>query len=493
MQALLGIDLGTSSVKVAVFEAEELQVLGSASAEYPVLHPRPDTAEQDPADWWQAVVCAVRAALAIVPEADVRGIGLAGQMHGVVCVDVQGNPVAPAIIWADARAADLLGELVALQARSSATLPGPPAAGFAAATFLWLARHAPEVLWRMHRWMLPKDYIRFRLTGQVSTDPGDVSATWLYDITRQAWADDVRAYCGLAPSQMPEVLPSESVAGLLTPDAAAALGLPVGVPVVSGTADLAAGALGHGIVTPGHVLVIVGSGGQVFVPVAEPQPDPDGRYYVFQHGVAGRWYAQAAMLSAGLALRWLRDVLGLQDVPDAYARLSALAGEVAPGAEGLIFLPYLAGERTPHMDPDASGVFFGLRLHHGAGHLARAIMEGVAYGLKDCLALVAPPKAPVVLSGGVTRSAVWSQILSDVWGRPLRLADPAAPHGCRGAALLAGLGTGAYSDLPDALRRIPSPDREVQPVRRAVYEDGYDRFRRLYALLAGEMHGIAGH
>lgn len=493
MTALLGIDLGTSSVKASLFDAGTLQLIASAAGEYPVYHPRPGYAEQSPADWWRALVTAVRT-ITRSAAGPIAAIGLSGQMHGLVCLDETLTPACPAIIWADTRATAAVAELAAFQPPDQVALPGPPAAGFAAATARWLAYHAPDVLARTRVCLQPKDAVRYRLTGQIGSEPSDASATWLYDIAAGHWATAVVRFCGLRLDQLPPIQPSATPAGALTRAAAAELGLAEGIPVVAGSADLPAQALGHGIVDPSTTLVTVGTGGQVFTPRAAPEPDPTGRTYLFQHNLPGRWYAQAAILSGGLALRWLRDLLGLRERRDAYAHLSALAAAVPAGAEGLLFLPYLAGERTPHMDPEASGLFLGLRLHHTAGHLARAVMEGVGFALRDCLALAGTADARIVLSGGVTQSSTWCQILADCWERPLEMATRDLPRACLGAAILAGLGAGIFGSAADAHGRLRETTTRVEPDAAAAarYAERFAQYQHLYPLLRTDMHRLTG-
>lgn len=492
MTYLLGIDLGTSSVKVAIVDAATLQVVASTGYEYPIDHPAPGFAEQDPAGWWEAVVQAVRSALgdSDVSASDIAGIGVAGQMHGLVCLGADHQPVHPAIIWADSRATTEVEELAAFQESSTVTLPGPPAAGFAGPSALWLSRHRPDVLAQTAWCLLPKDYVRFRLTGQIHSEPSGAGSTWLFDIAEATWAPAVVERCGLHMAQMPPICDSTDVCGTVTPDAASALGVAAGIPVVAGSADLPAQALGHGIIRPETVFVTVGTGGQVFRPLLSPQIDRGAGIYVYPHNVPGRWYAQAAILAGGLSLRWLRDLLGMQGKTDAYAHLSLLAGEIDPGAEGLLFLPYLAGERTPHMDPHASGLFLGLRLHHEAAHLARAVMEGVAFALKGCFALIASEPAEVLVSGGITRSEVWCQIVADVWNQPLRLVPAETPRACLGAAILAGIGTGIYVDVADATSRLSEPTTIVYPQTPERYAKRYEQYRSLYPLLSEMMHAL---
>jgi len=490
MTHLLGIDLGTSSVKVALIDESTFRATAVNNVEYPVYHPKNGYAEQNPAEWWNATVQAVRAVLEEVDNAQVVGIGLSGQMHGMVCLDQDLQPIQNAVIWADARSGEQVEQLQRVQPDFESTLPGLPATGFAASTVFWLKMHQPETLAQTHKWLLAKDYIRQRMTGIIATEPSDASSTWLFDVVKQAWAGDVLQFCGLTLAQMPEVVPSSEVVGRLTPSAAQELGLPDGVPVVAGSADLPAQALGQGILSPERALIVVGTGGQIFLPSAAPVVDEANRYYLFNHNQPEMWYIQAAMLAGGLALRWLRDTLGMTE-PDAYAQLSALAATVPAGADGLLFLPYLAGERSPHMDAQASGTFFGLRLHHTSAHMARAVMEGVAFALRDCLELTPHQQVKqYVLSGGITQSAVWSQILSDVLGQSLYAAETEEPHGCIGAAMLAAVGKGLVQSVAEIEALRNHQRRVINPQPKTIYEDRFAQFRRMYPLLKDEMHRL---
>ena len=490
MTYLLGIDLGTSSVKVALFESAALRLIATAVREYPVNQPQPGYAEQDPDAWWQGVVGAVRDVLDGRNPRDVQAIGLDGQMHGLVCLDADYMPFQPAIIWADARAAKEIEELAAFRKMAAATLPGPPAAGFAATSALWLSHNQPSLLEQTHSVLLPKDFLRLQLTGLPGSDPSDAASTWLFDIETGSWAPEIVSFCGLRLELMPPILPSARLAGGLIEMAAKALGLPSGIPVVSGCADLPAQALGHGVIDPGTVLVTVGTGGQVFSPLGALPQNPPDNLYIYPHAVPDRWYVQAAMLSAGLSLRWLRDLLGLAGQEGAYEKLSDMASVVPAGAEGLLFLPYLAGERTPHMDARASSTFLGLRLHHQAGHLARAVMEGVGFAVKQCLELVAAGTDNVILSGGVTKSEIWRQILADIWDRPVQITNQEMPRACLGSAVLAGVGTGIYADAREALRKRAEPLTTISPHSADQYTNGYEQYLRLYPLLKSEMHQL---
>ncbi len=476
---ILGIDLGTSSVKTALFVLGDFRLIGLAAEEYPVRHPRPGFAEQDPEMWWEAVVRSLHALLADRDAHRIAAIGLTGQMHGLVCLGQDLSPIHPAIIWADTRSADLIGELAKLQRSCKGTLPGPPAAGFAASSALWLSLNESDSLESTRTILAPKDYIRFRLTGDIATDPSDASATWLYDMAASDWSPEVADFCGLQPDQLPPIKPTSSVAGKVSSAAAGLTGLVDGTPVITGSADLAAQATGHGILHPGDVLVTVGTGGQVVSARRSPDPDPTNRYYVFHHSAPEKWYAQAAILSAGMSLRWLRDLFGWTTRPDAYKKLSRLAAEAPAGAEGLIFLPYLVGERVPHMDPDATGMFLGLRLHHQAAHLARAVMEGVGFALKDCLFLIDVQEPHLVLSGGAAASTVWPQILADIWELTVLTSQRHLPYASLGAAVLADP---AFQSGGKPLRPFQAARRHTKKFRPG--EDS-ERYRSLYTLYTG--------
>lgn len=501
MSYLLGIDIGTSSVKALLLQSDTGATLGSVTQEYAVLQPQPGYAEQNPADWWNAVIYTVRGALeqADISTDGIKGIGLSGQMHGVVCLGVDRQALRPAIIWADTRSKPQVDDLLArIDTQTMAQhAPGPPAAGFMGSTLMWLMQHEPQTLANTDIVLLPKDFVRLQLTGEMGTDPADAAATWLFDVSNGRWSEQLVAWCGLETRYLPPVVPSAAIAGTVTAQAAETLGIPAGIPVIAGCADQCAQALGYGLSEPGTALVTIGTGGQVFMPLTSAQSDPQMRFYVFNHALPGRWYAAAATLAAGLSLRWLRDMLGLTDRPDAYAHLSRLASDVPPGADGLVFLPHLAGERTPHMDPLASGLFLGLRLHHHAGHMARAIMEGVTFTLHECLSLVAAlhtddQPIQVIASGGATASPVWRQIQADIYDHALLIAG-GENHACVGAALLAGVGCGVYGSIDDATALLPTPTEYIEPDTNnvAFYAQRRDLYNNLYDRLKGDMHWLA--
>lgn len=505
MTFLLGIDIGTSSAKAVLFNCATQQVAAVAGREYPLHKPAPDRAEQNPDDWWQAVAAVVRQTLDETGRPPVAAIGLSGQMHGTLLLNSRGRPLHPAIIWADQRSAAACKWLVdAVGTERYTALTGTmPAPGFMGPTLLWLARHSPGLLARARHAILPKDYVRFCLTGRIATDVSDAAGTGLFNITRRVWAAEILDAAHLPQTILPPVLASSAVAAELAPQAAGALGLPPGIPVVAGCADQPAQAIGNGLVAPGLASVTTGSGGQVFVPVrpqansGSPSLKTDPRLHIFNHAVPDTWYVLGAILSAGLSLRWLRNLTGLEHTPDAYAILSAEAEAVPPGANGLLFLPYLSGERTPHMDPLARGGFIGLTHYHHRGHLARAVMEGVAFALRQALALsleAGGQAEKIIVAGGGATSPVWRRIQADVFGLPLQPSRTPEQAGV-GAALLAGVGAGIYPNLAEACRQTVryGPAIRPNPAAQARYNQLYSRFTGLYPRLQNDFHHLAGY
>ncbi|MBZ0280826.1 MAG: xylulokinase [Anaerolineae bacterium] len=501
MPYLLGIDIGTSSVKAVLFDPETARITATAAHEYPIHKPTPDRAEQNPDDWWDATVMVVRQVMTNLKPESVVGIGFSGQMHGTVLVDAAGKPVHPAIIWADQRSGAECAELVAMVgAENYASTAGTlPAVGFMGATLLWLRKHQPDLLEKAHQVLLPKDYVRLKMTGNMLTDSSDAAGTGIFDVTKRAWADEIIRRTGLPESLFPVVIESGGLAGHLQPEAAALMGLPAGIRVAAGCADQPAQALGNGLITPGKASVTTGSGGQVFIPL-QPSGErvpTDPRLHVFNHAVPGMYYVLGAILSAGLSLRWLRNLVGLEGVPDAYPRLSAEAAQVAPGADGLIFLPYLSGERTPHMDSLARGAFIGLSAHHTRGHLARAVMEGVAFALRQTLEIsreLGADAETIIAAGGGAESDVWRQIQADVFGVPLQQTLLTEQAGV-GAALLGGMAAGVYAELAEACSRTVRYGSITQPntTRQTFYNDRYAHFLELYPRLKGDFHRLANH
>jgi xylulokinase len=457
--SLVGLDVGTTGVK-ALALSEEGEVVGRAEEEYPLSIPRPGWAEQDPEGW-------VRGAEAALGRLGAEGqrVGLSGQMHGLVALDAEQRVLRPAILWNDQRTAaecteieERVGLSRLIELTGNRALPG-----FTAPKLLWLRRHEPEVYERIAQVLLPKDYVRLRLLNELATDAADASGTLMFDVARRRWSDEVLAALEIPPAWLPPVRESTEVAG---------------------AGDQAAGALGVGVVAPGPASVVLGTSGVVFAALEGFAPDPEGRAHVFCHAAPGTWHAMGVMLSAGGALRWFRGALASDSV---YDRLDGEAEHWAPGVEGLLFAPYLAGERTPHADPDARGAFVGLSLHHDRGALVRAILEGVAYGLRDSLELLRALGCTVEVgrvSGGGARSRLWVKILASVLGVPIQ--RTAVEEGAAyGAALLAGVASGVFGDVREAVDACVRVRDETEPdpawTRR--YDEGYERFRALYPAL----------
>jgi xylulokinase len=487
MSSLLGIDLGTSSVKVVVF-AVDGSIHGIGSAEYPILTPSVGYAEQEPEDWWRATVVATRQALEKAGRPEISGIGFSGQMHGFVLIGTDRRALGTAIIWADQRSAELLPEIESICGPDLKKCGTAPAAGFLISTLFWLQRHQPELLDRALTLLMPKDYIRLKITGDLGTDESDASATGIFNVERRVWADDLIAKLKLPRSVFPVTNESIEVVGKLTTEAATELGLSPGIPVSAGSSDQPAQGVGNGLIDPPLGSVTIGTGGQVFVPLSQPLLDPKLRLHTFCHAPRERWYLLGAMLSAGMALRWLRGILGSDRY--SYAELDRIAGEVEPGCEGLTFLPYIVGERSPIMDPRAKGGFVGLALRHGPGHLVRALLEGVAFALRQIIETMEDCGASLprlVASGNGLGSPLWRQMLADVIGRPLCQGQDAyaAERAGVGAAMLGGIGAGVFKGYDDVRKLAPVFDVVTTPTsdRTHRYEIAYRRFLDLYPRL----------
>ena len=497
MSYLLGIDLGTTGVKAALFTLDG-QAVASAVATYPVMHPRPLWAEQAPEDWWRATTAAIRDALsqAGVPGAAVGGIGISGQMHGAVLLDAAGQPARPCIIWSDQRTQAECDWITATvgERRLVEWVGNPALPGFTAPKLLWTRAHEPDVWARVRSALLPKDYLRYRLTGELATEVSDAAGTLLFDVRAGAWSAPMLEALALDPALLPPCHASVAVSGQVTAEAAAETELAAGTPVVGGGADNACAAVGAGVIAEGQALASIGTSGTVVAPTRQPRLDPDGRAHTFNHAVPGVWYLMGVMQAAGLSLRWLRDVLGLEG--DAgYERLVGEAAAVPPGAEGLLWLPYLQGERTPHRDANARGVLFGVTPRHGRGHIARAVLEGISFGLRDSLDIILAAgirPAEARLTGGGARSHFWRQMLADILGLPVVVArEREGP--AFGAALLAGVGMGAYASLREACAGAMTPGAPVHPdpARQRAYDSIHAEFRALYQALKDRFRAVA--
>jgi xylulokinase len=497
MRYTIGIDLGTSSVKAALL-GEDGVVAATASHDYPILAPRPDWAEQDPDDWWDATCAALRAALTQAGAAprDVAAVAVGGQMHGTVLLDEAGRLVRPAIIWPDGRAvAEAARAHSALEARGLvARLGGGVSPGFMLASLLWLRDHEPALWDQAPTALLPKDYLRYRLTGARGAEPSDGCGVPLVDLRTWDWSAEACDALGLPIRLFPPLAASAGVAGVIVHEAAAETGLRPGTPVLYGGGDQAMAALGAGLLAPGTLLISLSTGGQLITPLNSPLPDPAAGTRTLCHALPGVYLALSATLGAGLSLRWLRDTVLDERGPDADARVLALATAAEPGAGGLLFLPYLAGERAPLLDPAASGAMIGLRLDHGRTHIARAVLEGIAYSLRHALeplqqAGVRPEH--IILAGGLARAPLAQEIVAGVLGHPVALLRT-AEQSALGAALLAAVGAGFYPDLATACRAVVAygPPIEPRAADIARYEAAYAIYRALYPRLRDTMHAL---
>jgi xylulokinase len=488
--ALVGLDVGTTGVKALALSPDG-DVLATATHAYPLSTPQPGWAEQDPEDWWRAA----EAALAEVSAGrDVAGIGLSGQMHGLVVLDGAGDLIRPAILWNDQRTvrecAEIeervgLDRLIALTGNRALT-------GFTAPKLLWLRRHEPDAYTRIGRVLLPKDYVRLRLTGEWAIDAADASGTLLLDVARRDWSGEVLDALELPAAWLPAVLESPEPAGAVGGRKRArddvSLGGSAGAPVAAGAGDQAAAAVGVGATRPGTLSVVLGTSGVVLAPLQAYAHDAEARVHAFCHAVPGTWQAMGVMLSAAGSLRWLRDVVA-PDVP--FDRLVEEAKAWGPGAEGLLFLPYLAGERTPHADPDARGAFVGLELRHDRGALVRAVLEGVAFGLRDSLDLLRELGVETRVaraSGGGARSRAWLRIVASVLGLPLELTE-SEEGSAFGAALLGGVAGGVFADVAEAVEACVrvTDTIEPDPAQLDVYAELHARYQALYPATKGAL------
>lgn len=489
---LLGIDISTTGAK-AILVSTSGEVLGTATNAYPLHTPRPLWSEQKPEDWWQAAQASIRQVIkkTNIKPASIHGIGLTGQMHGLVLLDAQDQVLRPAILWNDQRTAAACEQMTQKIGLSKLIhITGNPAlTGFTAPKLLWLREHEPEVYRRIAHILLPKDYIRFKLSGDRATDCADASGTSLFNISERNWSDVITDQLEIDPTWLPSVYEGTQITGQVSKEAAQATGLTAGIPIVGGGGDQAAQAVGVGAVKPGILAVTLGTSGVVFAPTGEPFIDPQARVHAMCHslppGEGQGWHLMGVMLSAGGSLRWLRDNFS---PGEDYAKLTESADIIPPGSEGLLFLPYLTGERTPHPDPLARGAFVGLNLRHNLAHLTRAVLEGVAFGLRENLDLLKDVGVETIqqvrLSGGGARSPIWRQILADVLGLELATVEITEGAGY-GAALLAGVGVGVWSTAQEACDLAINFNAHIAPIPENMekYFPYYQEYRSLYPSL----------
>jgi len=494
----LGIDVGTGGTRALIMD-ERGSVVASASAEHAhFASPRPGWAEQDPRDWWRACGIAVRKALesSAIKAEDIACVGFSGQMHGAVLLDSADEVIRPALIWCDQRSEAQSRELEEMFGRDTLIrlTCNPPLTNFTLTKFLWVRENEPQNWALVAHVMLPKDYVRFRLTGERAIDMADASGTLLLDVANRRWSSEVLTKTDIKQSLLPALFESPQVCGKVSAAGADATGLRAGTPVVAGAGDQAAGAVGMGIARVGAVSATIGTSGVVFASTDRPAMDPQGRLHTFCHAIPGRWHVMGVTQAAGLSLRWYRDNFGQaspglqkKDGRDPYDVFAEEASSAPAGSEGAFWLPYLMGERTPHLDPNARAGLVGLTASHTRAHVIRAIMEGVAFSLKDSFTIFEEMKIPVTsirLGGGGARSPLWRQIQADVYGREVEIV--AAEEGAAyGAAILAGVGAGGWNSVEQACDAVVRVAKRIAPNAKdsATMQQAYRTYRKIYPAL----------
>lgn len=499
----IGLDVGTSSAKAVLIDSAGA-VLAVAAPEYDFQTPKPLWAEANPEDWYQGSVEAIRQVLEKAEGRTVAGLGLTGQMHGLVLLDAEGAVLRPCILWNDQRTGeecreltDAVGEDRVLQITGN-----PILAGFTAPKIRWVEKNEPEIFARIAHILLPKDYIRYRLTCEFATDVADASGTSLLDVGNRQWSEILCDACHVQAEWLPRLFESAEVSARIAPGGASATGLPENLPVAAGAGDQAAQAVGSGIIEEGLLSATFGTSGVVFAHSKKFVIEPEGRLHAFCSAVPGEWHLMGVMLSAAGSFQWFRNQLGdlerereSEGGEDAYTQLVNLAEPVPVGCEGLLFLPYLSGERTPHPDPLARGAFVGLTLRHGKGHLVRSVLEGITFGMNDSLELmrmlgINPEQ--IVISGGGVKSSLWRQMMADVFAS--RVVRVNASEGAAfGAALLAGVAAGTYDSVEDACRRTIRITGDEQPKPNLVeqYRAAYEAYHSLYPVLKDSFHRLS--
>jgi xylulokinase len=502
----LGIDIGTSATKTIAID-EKGTIVASASAEYPCDHPRPGWSEQSPGLWWDATKQTVQHVMASgrFQRGDVVGVGLSGQMHGSVLLDAAGEMICPALLWNDQRTAAECHEIETKAGGREALIrlvANPALTGFTAPKLLWVRKHEPQHWERVRQVLLPKDYVRYRLTGTFATEVSDASGTLLLDVANRRWSRELLGKLDIDPALLPTCHESPDVSAQVSELGSKATGLPVGTPVVGGGGDQPAGAVGNGIVRQGVVSATMGTSGVMFAHADELGFDPLGRLQRGCHAVPGAWHVMGVVLAAGGSLQWFRNELGKAEVEmarrkgeDPYFLLTDEAALAGPGAEGLFYLPYLTGERTPHFDSDAKGAWVGLTIRHGRAHLIRSLLEGATFAMRDSLELIREMGVTIEqvrLSGGGARNALWKQIQADIYGCIVyTLNSTEGP--AFGAALLAQVGTGRFKSVPEACDATirPVDATRFEPKAKAYYDRAFPVYRQLYQDLRASFQTIS--
>jgi xylulokinase len=484
----LGMDVGTGGTRAVVVNSVGKLMGTASSAHAPFRAEHPGWAEQDPEDWWRAAQEAIRGALAATPEPKepIAAIALTGQMHGAVMLDENGAVLRPSLIWCDTRTqpeCDWLTERIGYERLIELTC-NPALPNFTVTKLLWVKKHQPEIFAKIAHIMCPKDYVRYRLTGEFAIDVQEASGTLLLDVTHRRWSREVAEVAGIKESWLPRVFESPEICARIGAEAAGLTGLTAGTPVAAGAGDQGAGAVGMGILQPGSVSATIGTSGVVFAATANPTKDPKGRLHTFCHAVPGLWHVMGVTQSAGLSLSWLKETFF---AGQSYDALNEEAAKIPAGSEGLEWAPYLLGERTPHLDPEVRAAFAGIGANHTAPHFVRAVLEGVAYSLEDTFTLFAElgiPVSAIRLGGGGARGALWRKIQAGIYGQAVEVLT-AEEGGAFGCALMAGVGAGRWANLDEACSQAIEVAQRIEPdpADVAAYKHGYAEWRKLYPAL----------
>ncbi len=492
-QYLIGIDVGTSGTKSVLFDTVG-NAVASATVEYPMQQPQNGWAEQDPADWWDAAVRTLRELTKKAVDGKIVGIGLSGQMHSLVMLDERNDVIRPSILWCDGRTVEECAEIEQTVGRERliAITANPALPGFTASKLMWVKKHEPENYAACRHILLAKDYIRFRLTGEYATEVSDASGMQLLNVTERRWSKELCDLLEIPTAWLPKVHESPEVSGYITQEIADLTGLPVGIPVAGGGGDNASAAIGTGVCRAGRAFTTVGTSGVVFAHTEKPLIDPKGRIHTFCAAVPGEWHVMGVTQAAGLSLNWFRNNFAT-DI--SYRELDEKSAEIPLGSEKLLYLPYLMGERTPVLDSNARGVFFGLSAMHTKYHLARAVMEGVSYSLRDCLEVFSETGVTVdqmMLCGGGAKSRFWGQMISDVYGLPI--VTPESNEGAAlGAAILGGCAAGVYSSVQEGCDAAVRAGNTISPdsASHEKYLDFYKIYQGLYPALKSSFAKLA--
>lgn len=505
MAFLLGVDIGTSGTKTVLFDTLG-NTIASDLYEYPLYQPENGWAEQDPQDWWKAVYTTINNVISKsgINASDIKGLGLSGQMHGAVLLDEKDEVLRKAIIWCDQRSAKECDEITSIigKERLIEITANPALTGFTASKVMWVKNNEPHVYEKIKKILLPKDYIRLMLTGEYATEVSDASGMQYMDIPSRTWSDEIISKLGVEKSWLGKMYESPEISGKVNGYAAKLTGLKEGTPVAGGAGDQAAGAVGNGIVKNGIISSTIGTSGVVFAFSEKVTIDPKGRVHTFCHAVPGTWHVMGVTQAAGLSLKWFRDNFCIEEKrtaelmqTDPYILMDVEAEKIAAGCEGLLYLPYLMGERTPHLDPNARGVFFGLSAKHEKSHMLRAVMEGVVYSLKDCLEIIKDMGVEinqVRASGGGGKSKIWRQMQADVFGSSIATIN-SSEGPALGVALLAGVGTGVYDSVAQACESVIKVKtmQDACMTLNTKYMKNYNIYKSVYNSLKNDFKALS--